>query len=187
MSINPTTPVRNLDYIRDKDERLYEALSDIITHYTTQGQQTNSNAVGQPAPPPAVSSVNVTGRGGYLHVAINDQGNIYRGIRYYVEHADNPHFTDAINVPMGDSRNVSIAVGNQTRYVRAYSAYISSGPSEAVYHGSQVQPTAVSGGGTSEGPLFLPSQSSGTAIPGQGISGPGPVPFRSETGIPPVR
>src|SRR6185369_9493 len=43
------------------------------------------------------------------------------------------------------------------------------------------------GGGAIGGPDFLPSEGSGTGTPGQGISGPGPVPFRSDTGEPPIR
>ncbi len=186
---------KNSAYIRslaskdfpDLGARLYEALNDLASQMATTQQQTNSNGKGQPNPPPAVNGVQVTGRAGYLHVAVTDNNQIYRGIRYYVEHADNPNFTDPHIVPMHDSRNVSIPVGNQTRYVRVYSAYNGSAPSPAVYHGSAALPTAVNGGGADSGPEFLPSQGSGTGAAGQGLSGPGPVPFRSATGAAPVR
>lgn len=186
---------KNQAYIRalhspefpDLGAKLHEAIMDIATRTVTLAQQTNSNLTGQPAPPPAVNGVNVTGQDGYLHVAVTDQNQIFRGVQYFAEHADNPHFTDPHIVPMGASRNVSIPVGNQTRYVRVYSAYGATGPSSPVYHGSQVAPLPVSGGGSGPGPLLLPSQGSGTGAAGQGISGPGPIPYRTDTGVPPVR
>ncbi len=179
--------VRNLQHIRNKDPKLYEALRDIIQQHTTLAQQVNGNGLGNPNPPPSVSSVNVSGRDGFMHVAISDQNPIYRGVRYFAEHADNPHFTNPQIVPMGDSRNVNIPIGNQTRYVRVYSSYISSPPSSAVYHGSQTQPLPVQGGGPGPGPDFLPSEGSGTGVPSQGLTGPGITPFRSTDGIPPTR
>jgi len=186
---------KNATYIRslhseqfpDLGAKLHEAIMDIASRTMTLAQQTNSNLTGQPQPPPAVNGVKVTGQGGYLHVAITDGNALYRGVQYFAEHADNPYFTDPHIVPMGASRNVSIPVGNQTRYVRVYSAYGSTGPSAPVYHGSEVAPLPVSGGGNGPGPLFLSSQGSGTGTPGQGLTGPGVVPFRSDTGVPPVR
>ena len=179
--------IRNLDQIRNTDPRLYEALSDIIGRQNNIEQQMNANGVGNPQPPPTVNGVQVTGSNGFLHVAITDQGGLYRGIRYFTEHADNPAFTNPQVVPMGDSRNVTIPVGNQTRYVRVYSSYISSHPSDPVYHGSSVAPTPVNGGGSNSGPQFLPSQGSGTGDAGVGLQGPGRVAFRSDNGVPPVR
>jgi hypothetical protein len=55
-----------------------------------------------------------------------------------------------------------------------------------VIHGGAI-PIAVQGGGSSLGPLWLPSQGTGTSVAGQPPSGPGPVPFRSTTGVPPIR
>jgi hypothetical protein len=181
--------IRNLEFLKQQPgwgPRLYEALSDMISNQQALTQQTNGSVDGQPAPPPQVNGVNVTGQGGFLHVAVTDNNQIYRGIRYYTEHADNAQFQNAQIVPMGDSRNVTIPVGNQSRYVRVYSSYISSPPSPPVYHGG-VTPIAVSGGGTSAGPSFLPSQGSGTGTPGQALTGPGIAPYRSPNGAPPVR
>jgi len=178
--------VRNLADIRSRDAKLYEALSDIIRQQQAIAQQVNANGTAEPLPPPRVGGVRVTGQNGYLHVAIQDDGAIYRGIRYYVEHADNPHFSNPIVVPMHDSRNVTIPVGNQTRYVRVYSAYPWTAPSTAVYHGG-ASPIGVSGGGPDTGPLYLASEGSGTGGRGQGLQGPGVAPFRSVSGGPPTR
>src|SRR6185369_17239295 len=108
----------------------------------------------------------------------------YRGIRYYVEHADNPQFTDPQIVRAGDVRNITIPAGGK-RYVRAYASYPSSAPNEPVYHGSSVEPIAVDSGGN--GPAFLPSQGSGTGAAGVGLQGPGKEPFRPVDGKPPTR
>ena len=177
---------KNLQYIKTKDVRLYEAVKGLLDGLNTVAQQTNAATSGQPVAPPPVNGVSVTGANGHLTVSIHDSNTIYRGIGYFAEHADNPQFTNPQIVPMADARNVTIPVGNQTRYVRVYSSYPFSPPSQAVYHGG-AQPIGVNGGGADSGPSFLPSQGSGTGIAGQGLQGPGQNQFRSPNGIPPVR
>lgn len=179
--------IRNLDEIRAKDQKLYEALSDIIAQHANTTQQTNSNPSGQPNPPPSISAVHVAAANGHFQVSISDPNPLYRDVHYYVEHADNPHFTDPHIVHMGHSRNLSLFLGNTTRYWRAYSSYSSSAPGTPAYHGGAATPQPVTGGGPIGGPAFLPSQGSGTGTPGQGLTGPGIVPFRSENGTPPIR
>jgi hypothetical protein len=123
-----------------------------------------------------------------MHVAINDQGPLYRGVKYWVAHADNPNFTNAIHTQASGTelRNHTEFIGNQTRYVQVYKSYAASGPTTPVIHGGAT-PIAVQGGGSNPGPLWLPSEGTGTGTAGQHPSGPGPVPFRSATGKPPVR
>ena len=179
--------IRNLDYIRAQDPRLYEALSDIIRQQSTVTQQTNASPTAPPAAPPSINGLQVSASNGHFQVAITDTANIYRGVQYFVEHADNPQFTDPHIVSLGASRNANIFLGNVTRYWRAYSSYAASGPGSPAYHGSASQPLAVVGGGSIPGPSFLPSQGSGTGSAGVGLSGPGPIPFRSANGAPPVR
>ena len=179
--------VRNLEQIKAKDVKLYEALQDIINGVNTHEQQGNFNATGQPLAPPPVTGVNVVGANGHLTVSITDANqNLFRGIQYFAEHASTAQFSDAQTVPMGTARNITIPVGNQTRYVRVYSSYSSSPPSSPLYHGG-AQPIAVNGGGTDSGPQFLPSEGTGTGPARVGLQGPGQVPFRSKTGAPPVR
>jgi len=164
--------------------KLAEALASIQLAVNNQEQQTNANSVGPPQPPGKINGVQVTGANGFLHVAIQDENPIYRGIRYYVEHADNPQFTNPQVVALHDVRNVTIPVGG-VRYVRAYSAYSSSAPSDPTYHGNPAQPTAVDTRGV--GPQLLPSQGSGTGQAGVGLEGPGKEPFRPIAGAPPTR
>lgn len=187
--------VPNIDYLQsleskefpDLGPKLAEALRGIAAQVTTIEQQTNSNANGQPQSPPSINSVNVTGKNGHFNIAITDNNQVYRDVHYWAEHADNPNFVNPIVIHMGMSRNHNEFLGNVTRYWRAYSSYGASPPSSPVYHGTSAQPRPVRGGGSVGGPSFQASQGSGTGTPGQGISGPGPIPFRSSTGVPPTR
>lgn len=183
--------IKNLATIRSAQEwtpslaaQFAEALQSIALAHNNVESQVNGNATGGPQPPPKIDAVSVTGQNGFLHVAVHHDASFFRGIRYYVEHADNPQFTDPQVVALHDVRNVTIPVSG-TRYVRAYSAYSGSAPSEPVYHGSVAQPTPVVAGGI--GPALLPSQGSGTGQPGVGLQGPGKEPFRPVAGAPPTR
>src|SRR6185312_10262420 len=187
--------VRNLPYLRALSTpempgfgaKLVEALQDLITHHANLTQQVNGNSAGQPQAPPQVNGLTVSGQNGHFSGAIQDNNPIYRGIQYYVEHDTDPNFSNPTVVHLGDSRNFNMFLGSGKRYWRAYSAYGSSSPSKAVYHGGQAAPVGVEGGGNIGGPAVLPSQSSGTGTPGQGLVGPGITPFRSTSGVPPIR
>lgn len=172
--------VKNLASIKAQfGARLYEALQSIQDQSVTMQQQTNSNATGEPAPPPPIAGVHVsTGPGGEFQVAISDPGQISRGINYFAEHADNPQFTNSHIVDMGQSRNLSAHMGSQSLYWLAYSSYSGSRPSQAAYHGSQSAPVPVKGGVAG---VRSQSQGSGTGAPGQGLVGPGPVQQRNIT------
>lgn len=187
--------IRNLEWLRTLSSeqfpglgaRLYEALSDLNQQHVTLAQQVNGSGQGQPGPPPAVNSLKVTGQNGHFDIKIQDGNPIYRDVHYYVEHADNPHFSNPTTIHLGHSRDHNIFLGNVTRYWRAYSAYASSPPGPPAYHGGATSPSPVSGGGQVGGPEFQLSQGSGTGQPGQGLQGPGVIPFRSASGAPPKR
>ena len=179
--------IRNLDYIRQKDPRLYEALSDLLQQHSNLTEQVNGNASGQPLPPPSIDGVTVTGQNGHFHIQIQHRSDFYRGVQYYAEFADNAGFSNRHIIPMGDSREHTQFLGNGTYYWRAYAAYASSPPSAPAYHGGAGRPQPVSGGGSVGAPALLPSQGSGTGAAGEGLAGPGLVAFRSSTGVPPIR
>ncbi len=183
--------IKELSFLRGVDHwtpdlgaKLAEALQSIQQAHNNVEAQVNGNSTGGPQAPPSINGVQVTGQNGFLHVAIQHDEPFYRGISYFVEHADNPQFTDPQIVKAGDVRNVTIPAGG-TRYVRAYAAYASSHPGNPVYHGSEVSPIPVDTKGL--GPAFLPSQGSGTGLAGQGLQGPGLEPFRPVDGKPPLR
>jgi hypothetical protein len=176
------------DWTPEAGQKLTELIQEMAQGVNNIEQQTNSNANGTPQAPPAINSLNVTGSNGHFQVAINHEGaEFYRGVQYFVEHSASPHFIDPHIVPLGTSRNANIFLGNATRYFRAYASYGASPPGPAVYHGTLSQPKAVVGGGTVPGPSFVNSQGSGTGTPGQGLSGPGLVPYRTKDGAPPAR
>ena len=192
-----TLKIRNLDYLRNADPatsgssygaKLYEALQDINNAVTNHLSQTNSNPTGEPQPPDGQLGVKVTAQGGYMHVAINDQGPLSRGVKYWVAHADNPNFTNPQHTQASGTelRNHTEFIGNQTRYVQVYKSYAASGPTTPVIYGGAT-PIAVQGGGSHPGPAWLPSEGTGTGTAGQNPSGPGPVAFRSATGKAPTR
>lgn len=184
--------IKNLAFLKNSrpdhpeySVKLAEALESFGLQVNNAISQTNANPTGSPEPPPNINAVNVTAQNGFAHVAIQHDAPIYRGVRYYVEHADNPNFTNPQVVALHDVRNVTIPVGAGNRYYRAYAAYSSSAPGAPAYHGNPVQPTAVDAGGS--GPAFLPSQGSGTGEAGVGLQGPGTRPFRPVSGSPPTR
>lgn len=168
-------------------QKLAEALQSIQGATNNLEQQTNTNVGGAPQPPPGIRSLTVAANNGHFQVSIN-HGNaqFYRTPHYYLVHADNPHFTNPHIVDMGASRNMNLFLGNATRYFGAYTAYEPSQPSAMVYHGG-VRPEAVTGGGSVPGPSFATSQGSGTGAAGVAHSGPGPVPYRTVSGVPPIR
>ena len=186
--------IRNLDWVRgirvegvpDFGAKLYEALSDIAQQHQNLAQQVNGNSTGEPAAPPPIDSLTVKAQNGHFQIAISHPGGYYRGVRYFAQHADNPQFTNAHTIPLGESRNANVPLGNVTRYWRAFASYSTSPDGPPVYHGSSVKPLPVQGGGSAGGPDFLESQGSGTGGPNT-LSGSGPVAFRSITGVPPIR
>jgi len=188
--------VRNLDFIRslpagitihELGARLYEALSDVDAQQQTIAQQTNTDPTGQPLPPPAIDGLTVTGQNGHFHAQIQHGGEFYRGVQYHLEYADNPSFHKPHTIDMGASREHTVSLGNGTYYWRAHAAYASSPGGPPAYHGGAHSPQPVSGGGIVGPPALLDPQGSGTGAPGEGLSGPGPIPFRTSTGRPPIR
>jgi hypothetical protein len=187
--------IKNLDYLRglkssdfpDLGAKLYEALKSIAEQSVNMQQQTNANPTGAPQSPPSVNGLKVQAANGHFSGAITDENPLYRGVQYYAEHDTDPNFTNPQIVHLGDSRNFNMFLGNGTHYFRAYSAYAGSAPGAPAYHGSAAEPLPVVGGGEVGSPAYLPSQSSGTGTPGQGLTGPGIAPFRAVAGKPPVR
>ena len=178
--------VRNLSYIRTIPvfgPRLYETLSDILTQQSNAAMQTNANpSGGSQAPPPQINALTVTAGAGIAHVQITDNNQMYRGVKYHVQYATEPGFSNPITAHMGPSRDLRIPVGTQPLYYRAFSDYPTSDTSNPVYHGGST-PIAVTASGTDQPPIPT-GKGSGTGTPGQ-ISGHGPIPFRGSA--PPKR
>ncbi len=183
--------IRWIDYFRSLQSgqpvpdgfgsKLGDALQDIQKQATVTEGQGNLNPSGQPDSPPPIGGLSVVAQNGHFDIAISDgNAGIRRGINYWVEHDTSPDFTNPHHIDLGQSRNHTVFLGNQTLYWRGYSSYGSSPAGPAAYHGSPVKPLPVSGGGI-VGPGFRQaSQGAGTGAPGQGLYGPGPVPIRDQ-------
>lgn len=188
-SIMPLS-VLNLAYLRNADPnspgygaRLYEALLSIQGAHNAVESQTNSNSNGQPEPPPNLDGILVTPTSVGHHISIQHGGEFYRGIEYHGDYADNPQFTNPFPWHAGPARELDLATGSKKLYFRAQGQYPTGSSTPPVYHGGSV-PVAVTGG--ADVPLGL-SQGSGTGIPGEGLQGFGALPYRTNTGTPPVR
>jgi hypothetical protein len=156
----------NLDYLRQKDPKLYETVKAIQGVLAPATQD----------PPPPVTAINVVSLGnGSVDVTFADGGPVNQGVNYFVEHADNENYTNARVEDLGASRGRVIAIGSPARAFRVYSQYNNppSLPNEPTVFGGAGTPVFVSGGGPTTPPL-QPSTGSGTASvtgqqPGQGF------------------
>ena len=151
--------------------------STMIPAVNNIGKQLAVSPVGAQAPPNPPQGIQVKVSGEYLHVAIQDQSQLQKGVQYFVHIANNPQFSQPIVHDYGASRTVSPHVlptnddnGNPHQwYVKAFSQYHGSQPSEPVIYGGK-QPIPITMAGTTNMTL-LPSTGSGTGS-GDGQAGP---------------
>ena len=188
--------LKNLDFIKgirlpdapDFGIKLAEMITEMAQGVNNIEQQTNTNATGDPTPPPPLNSLDVRAANGMASIGLNHEGaDFYRGANYFVEHSATPDFQNPQIVDLGTSRNVDVFVGNGQRYFRAYPSYPGSPPGPLTYFGDGARPIPIIGGGNAPPPPFARSQGSGTGTAGQGHSGFGPTPYRTSNGKPPVR
>jgi len=156
--------VRHLNYLREKDAKLYELVTDLQSGIERLSTQLAANPNGDMPTPPPVSSVTVSASNGIFSAAIFDNNPVLRGITYFLEISTVPEFMPRPYViSLGPSRNWVGFLGSGTWYFRAYSQYPSSGPSAVVYFGTSTAPTAVTGGGSVPTPPLATGAGSGTA------------------------
>jgi hypothetical protein len=176
--------IGQLAQIKSDSPYVYEALTQLVNGVNSLGRATGVDPSGTIAPPAPIGSLNVTAADGIFDLAITDNSTVNRGIFYFAESDTTPSFASPYVHFLGSSRNLRIAMGNQTLYWRAYSQYLGSDPSEPITFGTPA--TAVVGGGTATGPALQASEGSGTATGSEGGSGfgqvaqssPGPVVLR---------
>jgi hypothetical protein len=165
--------IGQLAQIKGDSPYVYEALTQIVNAVNSVGRATGVDPSGTIDPPAPIGSLSVTAADGIFDLAITDNSSLYRGIFYFAESDTTPAFSRPYVHFLGSSRNLRVALGNQTLYWRAYSQYLGSDPSEPVTFGTPA--TAVTGGGTATGPPLQPSTGSGTAPGTAGGSGFGQV------------
>ncbi len=165
--------IGQLAQIKSDSPYVYEALTQIVNAVNSVGRATGVDPSGTIAPPAPIGSVSVTAADGIFDLAITDNSSVHRGVFYFAESDTTPAFAQPYVHFLGSSRNLRIALGNQTLYWRAYSQYLGSDPSEPVTFGTPA--TAITGGGTATGPALQASTGSGTASGSEGGSGFGQV------------
>jgi len=154
-----------------------------------------------PAPPP-VDSTSVKGAynsttniltapGELLHFVHTHNAQINRGIQYVTEIDTNPNFPQPHPIDTGASRSGFVTLPTflddgmtkQTYYLRVTAQYHGSAPSKVTVYGGPQSPIGIQMSGTTAATL-LTSQQAGTARPGQGGTGIGPVQTRPQVGGP---
>ena len=159
--------------IKSESPYIYEALIQIVNGVNAVGVATGVDPSGSISAPAPIGSLSVVAADGVFDLAITDNSSVRRGIFYFAESDTTPAFARPRVHFLGSSRNLRLALGNQTLYWRAYSQYLGSDPSEPVTFGTPATPVA--GGGTATGPALQPSMGSGTASGSEGGSGFGKV------------
>ena len=143
----------------------------IINAINALGKAIGASPVGEIPPPPPVQNINVKASGEMLHVTLDHNATLNRGVEYFVEVSPNdPDFKQPLVVPMGASRaSTPIALPSmddtgtaQQYYVRAYSQYRGGKPSAPVVFGGAFNPASITMKGTTMMTL-LSSTGSGTA------------------------
>lgn len=127
-----------------------------------------------PAPgPPQQVIASVAAATGLMQVSIVDKQPKGRLINYFVDYANNPAFTNAITVPMQATRTCRMYLGVGTYYVRAYSQYFGSNPSQKINVGGAVPTPLVVAGEVPPGG-GVPQGSGGGNAGGGGFGGTSP-------------
>jgi hypothetical protein len=165
--------IGQLAQIKGESPYTYEVLTQIVNAVNSLGRATGVDPSGTIHPPAPIGRLSVIAADGIFDIAITDNSAVKRGIFYFAESDTTPAFSQPHVHFLGSTRNLRIAIGNQTLYWRAYSQYLGSDPSEPVTFGTPA--TAVIGGGAAAGPALQGSAGSGTASGTEGGSGFGVV------------
>jgi hypothetical protein len=132
----PRPNVRNLEYIRGRDPKLYEAIYDLMQGIRNTSDQTNANPNGTVAAPPQITSIGAVALAPGVHkVQIVDNSPVKRGIIYHFEFSNTPNFQQGTVVlsQSGPSRDHIITLGAGAIHWRGFSQYPTGDPSAPVY------------------------------------------------------
>jgi hypothetical protein len=172
---------RLLVELANKSPREAQLIQNIIDGINTVAKNTASSAVGDIQPPKGPDSISVAVGGEYMHVSHSLTGPINRGIQHFTEVSTTPSFAEGTTlvVDHGASRTShpfplptkNGAGSNYKYYVRGYTQYHGSSPSEKYTVGGESSPTPFTMGGSTQLTL-LQSHGSGTG-PNSGKSGQG--------------
>ena len=180
----------DISFAKDLDPsgRLGALLQRLIESHNNVARQVNATPIGTTPKPPQINSVTVTGQGGQHEITINDNTPSNRGLHYFYEWDISKEFTNPRQKALGPDRQDRPILGVAGPiYVRAFSGYLTSPPSDPVYHGTATTPLGVDAGtapallgppvssstGTGTEPSLLPRASAGFGFDNTRIGGIG--------------
>jgi len=95
---------------------VYEALTQIVNAVNSVGRAAGVDPSGTIESTRAIGSLRVTSADGIFDLAITDNSSVHRGIFYFAESDVTPAFSQPRVHFLGSSRNLRVALGNQTLY-----------------------------------------------------------------------
>lgn len=122
-------------YVRDSLDHLASQIQAVVT-------QGNFSKKGIPTPPSSPTAINVTAVNGLRTVNIVHP-NPVSGIRWHLQYATDPNFTNPILVDLGESLTHEIYRPTGMIYIRAAAKFIASDRSQWIYFGNAASPTPV--------------------------------------------
>jgi hypothetical protein len=128
--------IGQLARIKSESPYVYEALTQLVNGINAVGRATGVDPSGSIAAPSPIGSLSVTAADGIFDLAITDNSTLHRGIFYFAESDTTPAFSRPYVHFLGSSRNLRVALGNQTLYWRAYSQYLGSETSQPITFGA---------------------------------------------------
>lgn len=165
-------------YAKDAEQASF--MQKIINAVNTVAKNAAVGPIAEVPPPPPIDNINIKTAGEFMHVTLNHNRPVNKGINYFVEVANEPAFKAPIVHQIGASRaappiqlpTLDDDGNTQPYYVRAYAQYPGSKPSKVNTFGGALTASPITMGGTTKMTL-LPSTGSGTASPTgqQGASG----------------
>lgn len=190
---------RELELLRQQSPLLGSLLQRFIDAHNRGMTNAGVSSSGELPEPSPVDSTEVKGTltnniltapGEILHFVHTHNVPLQRGIRYVTEIDTDPSFPNPHQVDTGSSRSGFVhlpANGDDTHavpyYLRVTPQYHGSRPGKPTVYGGLQGPTQILMTGSTNMSL-LPSQLGGTAAPGQGGKGLGPVQSRGPIGAP---
>jgi len=106
--------IGQLAQIKGESPYVYEALTQLVNAVNAVGRGTGVDPSGSIAAPLPIGSLNVTAADGIFDLAITDNSTLNRGIFYFAESDTTPAFHQPYVHFLGSSRNLRLALGNQT-------------------------------------------------------------------------
>lgn len=192
---------RELEILRQHAPLVGSLITRVINGINQLAKNIGAGSMGELEAPAPVDSTSVSGsynsgtntttvNGEVLHFVHTHNAPVSRNIKYITEIDTDPGFPNPHPIKETSSRSgftflptKDASANVHTYYLRVTTQYSGSVPSAPIVFGGAANPTKIVMTGSSQVDL-LSSQSGGTARPGQGGKGLGPIPARPGVGGP---